>query len=334
MSRSPRRARGTLRPTSATASTSPHCAARSSIARPTRRARRPTDGSRSRPSRGARPAPPRVCAAIACTSPAAAGCASTRPAPGSSRRGSSTSTCARSATVRLPGLPSRARVSPDGRYGSVTAFVSGHSYAQGHVLDPDDHHRPGPPEGSRRRRDLQDAQRRQAHGLVGPQRLGRHVRRHPAGASTRPRRPTARRISSRATSPAARPTRCARTSSARRCRPTARASPTRRSWARRPAPGSCTCSTSRRCATRRCRSRARSTTRSNGSTTRRVLYAVDGDVWVADADGGGRPRRFIAHAESPVVVRSTSGAAVVDVRDAAPAGSYGALGSTIARSAK
>jgi hypothetical protein len=33
------------------------------------------------------------------------------------------------ATVRLPGLPSRARVSPDGRYGSVTAFVSGHSYA-------------------------------------------------------------------------------------------------------------------------------------------------------------------------------------------------------------
>jgi len=33
--------------------------------------------------------------------------------------------------VRLPGIPSRARVSPDGRYGSVTAFVSGHSYAQG-----------------------------------------------------------------------------------------------------------------------------------------------------------------------------------------------------------
>lgn len=35
------------------------------------------------------------------------------------------------ATVRLPGIPSRARVSPDGRYGSVTAFVTGHSYAQG-----------------------------------------------------------------------------------------------------------------------------------------------------------------------------------------------------------
>ena len=37
----------------------------------------------------------------------------------------------RFARVRLPGLPSRVRVSPDGRYGAVTAFVSGHSYAQG-----------------------------------------------------------------------------------------------------------------------------------------------------------------------------------------------------------
>ena len=35
----------------------------------------------------------------------------------------------------------------------------------------------------------------------------------------------------------------------------------------------------------------------------RVLYGLDGDVWVADADGGGQPRRFIAHGESPVVVR-------------------------------
>jgi hypothetical protein len=32
--------------------------------------------------------------------------------------------------LRLPGIPSRARVSPDGRYGATTAFVSGHSYAQ------------------------------------------------------------------------------------------------------------------------------------------------------------------------------------------------------------
>jgi hypothetical protein len=30
---------------------------------------------------------------------------------------------------RLPGIPSRARISPDGRYGATTGFVSGHSYA-------------------------------------------------------------------------------------------------------------------------------------------------------------------------------------------------------------
>jgi hypothetical protein len=33
------------------------------------------------------------------------------------------------ASMRLAGIPSRTRVSPDGRYGAVTAFVSGHSYA-------------------------------------------------------------------------------------------------------------------------------------------------------------------------------------------------------------
>jgi hypothetical protein len=32
--------------------------------------------------------------------------------------------------VRLGGIPSRARISPDGRYGATTAFVTGHSYAQ------------------------------------------------------------------------------------------------------------------------------------------------------------------------------------------------------------
>jgi hypothetical protein len=32
-------------------------------------------------------------------------------------------------TISVPGVPSRARVSPDGRFGSVTTFVVGHSYA-------------------------------------------------------------------------------------------------------------------------------------------------------------------------------------------------------------
>ena len=31
--------------------------------------------------------------------------------------------------LRLPGIPSRARISPDGRYGAATSFVTGHSYA-------------------------------------------------------------------------------------------------------------------------------------------------------------------------------------------------------------
>jgi hypothetical protein len=32
--------------------------------------------------------------------------------------------------LRLSGIPSRARISPDGRFGATTAFVSGHSYAE------------------------------------------------------------------------------------------------------------------------------------------------------------------------------------------------------------
>ena len=31
--------------------------------------------------------------------------------------------------MRVGGVPSRARVSPDGRYGATTVFVTGHSYA-------------------------------------------------------------------------------------------------------------------------------------------------------------------------------------------------------------
>jgi len=34
-----------------------------------------------------------------------------------------------------------------------------------------------------------------------------------------------------------------------------------------------------------------------------VLYGVDGDVWTVPADGGGRPSRFLADAASPAVVR-------------------------------
>jgi hypothetical protein len=34
-----------------------------------------------------------------------------------------------------------------------------------------------------------------------------------------------------------------------------------------------------------------------------VLYGIDGEVWKVPADGGGRPSRFLARAESPAVVR-------------------------------
>jgi hypothetical protein len=38
-------------------------------------------------------------------------------------------TLKKTGSVRLAGVPSRTRISPDGRYGAVTAFVAGHSYA-------------------------------------------------------------------------------------------------------------------------------------------------------------------------------------------------------------
>jgi dipeptidyl aminopeptidase/acylaminoacyl peptidase len=42
---------------------------------------------------------------------------------------------------------------------------------------------------------------------------------------------------------------------------------------------------------------------------RNVLYNVDGSLWVVPADGGGQPRRYIANASSPAVVRwPTAGA--------------------------
>jgi WD40-like Beta Propeller Repeat len=36
---------------------------------------------------------------------------------------------------------------------------------------------------------------------------------------------------------------------------------------------------------------------------RQVLYDVDGSIWIVPADGSGRPRRYIADASSPAVVR-------------------------------
>ncbi|HET6508234.1 MAG TPA: hypothetical protein VFG42_15690 [Baekduia sp.] len=41
---------------------------------------------------------------------------------------------------------------------------------------------------------------------------------------------------------------------------------------------------------------------------RQVLYGVDGAVWKTAADGSGRPTRYLAHGDSPAVVRWGSGA--------------------------
>ena len=35
----------------------------------------------------------------------------------------------------------------------------------------------------------------------------------------------------------------------------------------------------------------------------RVLYGIDGEVWVVSADGTGKPSRYMAEADSPAVVR-------------------------------
>ena len=86
-------------------------------------------------------------------------------------------------SVRLAGVPSRTRVSPDGRYGAVTSFVTGHSYADvGAVLDRGHDHRPAlGQEGRRPREGLRDHARRQGGDRPRPQLLGRHLlprRRH------------------------------------------------------------------------------------------------------------------------------------------------------------
>jgi hypothetical protein len=52
-----------------------------------------------------------------------------RPGPTGFKASVLDATLRETGSVGLAGVPSRARVSPNGRYGGVTAFVSGHSYA-------------------------------------------------------------------------------------------------------------------------------------------------------------------------------------------------------------
>ena len=91
----------------------------------------------------------RRCTATASTSPAGRGCASQRGggfAAGYQRQGLRPGPRGPPRARASTGIPSRARVSPDGRYGAVTLFVTGHAYADaGQLLDADDADRHGAP---------------------------------------------------------------------------------------------------------------------------------------------------------------------------------------------
>ncbi len=109
-------------------------ARRARLPQPRSRARRPLRADRLDPSPG--------CAARArCSAGPPASAPTTRRGRGlcliarrhrsAPRSGSASSgrTCTPWRELTLPGVPSRARISPDGRLGAVTAFVTGHSYA-------------------------------------------------------------------------------------------------------------------------------------------------------------------------------------------------------------
>ena len=174
-------------------------------------------------------------------------------------------------TITLTGLPSRARVSADGRYGAMTVFVTGDSYLSSPtafstrttILDMASGKQVGQLEQFKVEQGRQALRRRRL------QLLGRHLRperlrpllRDP-GHGRRPlpgRRQRQRRIDD---GPARRgrvPLALARTASR---------SPTRAGSATKPA-GTCGCSTWRPWRTTRSPRTARSTTRSSGWTTTR-----------------------------------------------------------------
>ena len=181
-------------------------------------------------------------------------------------------------TARILDARMRPRATvPPARAAEPRAGVAGRALRRGHrlrlrtllragdVLDADGDLRPRAPEGDRRRRELPDAKRRPADGLLRSERLGRDVRRarraflrhgegqrHDAPDRGRRREPHGAHAARQRRVPVA----LARWHAHR----------LQEDRRRRAVPGGFASSISPRCARRRCRRRARSTTRSSGST--------------------------------------------------------------------
>ena len=208
---------------------------------------------------------------------------------------------------QVPGVPSRARVSRDGRLAAVTTFVTGHSYAT-----------PGQFSTAATlidvRRGKVDRRPRALHTLdaegdrvtaARPQLLGHHVRAATAdtfyatvayGGETHLVRGDVRTAPD-ADHPRQRrvPVAVARTARASGTRSSSRPARARRRS------GTSPCSTSRPCARRRSPSRRRATTRLEWLDDDHVLYGNGEEIWTVPADGSGAPERYLPAADSPAV---------------------------------
>ena len=203
-------------------------------------------------------------------------------------------------TIGLVGLPSRARVSHDGRYGATTTFVYGDSYAGTSYSTRTQLYDLRSGQGARRPRAVHHAAQRQGDRQRRSQPLGRDVRpvrQQPLLRHREHRRqllPGAGRHRPPADGGAPR-----RRGVPVASRPTAPASPSRSATSDRWAgsSGSCRSSTCRRWSTTRWPRPAASTTRPSGSTTapcstplpRSTSGTPADDTWAVPADGSGSP---------------------------------------------
>ena len=203
----------------------------------------------------------------------------------------------------LHGLPSRARVSPDGRYGAITVVRHRPLLRRpGQLLDPDDHLRHGERARGRRPRGLRRHEGRQGVRGRRLQLLGRDLRRDDdrfyatlgTGGETylvrgRPRERTARC--------------CARTSSARRCRPTARASRSRSGSATPSGVAAARARPGHRQETPLAETRPIDD-QAEWLDDDHVLYRVGEEIWEVPADGTGQRAALHGRSDSPAVVRA------------------------------